>query len=221
MEKSFFSLVQKLGLLFALISFILVVFLGWFSYEKINSRATDEISKPTIELATYQNPISLQLKVTTTDAMINGTPGNTQVAFNQKFDTYIEQIMANLQALPNEVIGKNDAQFQIKVMIKIKSNAYVPALKLNYVESLSRLTRQLVNVGGNQVNIDEFLHWYDQEFARQVEQQTQQNLIKMGTAKSDQMTGFISLGMMGAALGFFIMFVMMLAMLRIEKNTRQ
>ena len=122
--------------------------------------------------------------------------------------------------LPHQTVESSDAQFQTKVMIKIKSNVYVPALKLSYVKSLSKLTRQLVNVGGNQVNIDEFLHWYDQEFARQVELQTQQNLIKMGTAKSDQMTGFISLAMMGAALGFFIMFVMMLAMLRIEKNTR-
>ena len=221
MEKSFFSLVQKIGLLFALISFTLVVFLGWFSYEKINSRATDEISKPMIELAKYQNPISLQLETAPTDTMIGNAPSDSQVAFNQMFDAHIEQIMANLQALPNEVVGKSDAQFQIKVMIKIKSNAYVPALKLSYVESLSRLTRQLVNVGGSQVNVDEFLHWHDQEFARQVDQQTQQNLIKMGTAKSDQMTGFISLGMMGAALGFFIMFVMMLAMLRIERNTRR
>jgi hypothetical protein len=83
------------------------------------------------------------------------------------------------------------------------------------------LTKQLVNVGGDQVNIDEFLHWHDQEFAYQVNEQTQQNLMKMGTARTDQMTGFISLGMLGAALGFFIMFVMMLVMLRIERNTRR
>jgi len=65
------------------------------------------------------------------------------------------------------------------------------------------------------------LHWHDQEFAYQVNEQTQQNLMKMGTARTDQMTGFISLGMLGAALGFFIMFVMMLVMLRIERNTRR
>jgi len=220
MEKSFFSLVQKLGLIFALISFTMVVFLGWFSYEKISSQATDDINTPIISLAKYQNPISLQVDNVESQQSIGNTKKNTQILFDQEFDAYIEQIMTNLQMLPHQTVESSDAQFQTKVMIKIKSNVYVPALKLSYVKSLSKLTRQLVNVGGNQVNIDEFLHWYDQEFARQVELQTQQNLIKMGTAKSDQMTGFISLAMMGAALGFFIMFVMMLAMLRIEKNTR-
>ena len=220
MEKSFFSLVQKLGLIFALISFTMVVFLGWFGYEKISSQATDDINTPIISLAKYQNPISLQVDNVKSQQSIGNTKKNTQILFDQEFDAYIEQIMTNLQMLPHQTVESSDAQFQTKVMIKIKAIVYVPALKLSYVKSLSKLTRQLVNVGGNQVNIDEFLHWYDQEFARQVELQTQQNLIKMGTAKSDQMTGFISLAMMGAALGFFIMFVMMLAMLRIEKNTR-
>ena len=212
---------HRLGFLFALISLALVVFLGVFSYEKINSKATDEISAPSIELAKYQNPISLQVEANQPSQAVSVVEDDSQVIFNQEFDTQIEQIITNLQALPNGALDKSELQFQIKVMIKIKSNAYSPELKLSYVESLSRLTKQLVNVGGDQVNIDEFLHWYDQEFAYQVHQQTQQNLMKMGTVRTDQMTGFISLGMLGAALGFFIMFVMMLVMLRIERNTRR
>ncbi|MBT3277717.1 hypothetical protein [Candidatus Thioglobus sp.] len=220
-ENNFFLIVHRIGFLFALISLALIVFLGVFSYEKLSSRATDEISAPSIELAKYQNPISLQVETEKASQAVSVVEDDSQVVFNQKFDTQIEQIITNLQALPNEVLDENDLQFQIKVMIKIKSNAYSPELKLSYVESLSRLTKQLVNVGGDQVNIDEFLHWHDQEFAYQVNEQTQQNLMKMGTARTDQMTGFISLGMLGAALGFFIMFVMMLVMLRIERNTRR
>ena len=220
-ENNFFLIVHRLGFLFALISLALVVFLGVFSYEKINSKATDEISAPSIELAKYQNPISLQVEANQPSQAVSVVEDDSQVIFNQEFDTQIEQIITNLQALPNGALDKSELQFQIKVMIKIKSNAYSPELKLSYVESLSRLTKQLVNVGGDQVNIDEFLHWYDQEFAYQVHQQTQQNLMKMGTVRTDQMTGFISLGMLGAALGFFIMFVMMLVMLRIERNTRR
>ena len=220
-ENNFFLIVHRIGFLFALISLALIVFLGVFSYEKLSSRATDEISAPSIELAKYQNPISLQVEPEKVSQAVSVVEDDSQVIFNQKFDAQIEQIITNLQALPNEVLDENDLQFQIKVMIKIKSNAYSPELKLSYVESLSRLTKQLVNVGGDQVNIDEFLQWHDQEFAYQVNEQAQQNLMKMGTARTDQMTGFISLGMLGAALGFFIMFVMMLVMLRIERNTRR
>ena len=220
-ETNFFLIVHRIGFLFALISLALIVFLGMFSYEKISSRATDEISAPSIELAKYQNPISLQVKPEKASPAVGVVEDDSQVIFNQRFDAQIEQIITNLQALPNEALDKNNLQFQIKVMIKIKSNAYSPELKLSYVESLSRLTKQLVNVGGAQVNIDEFLHWHDQEFAYQVNEQTQKNLMKMGTARTDQMTGLISLGLLGAALGFFIMFVMMLVMLRIERNTRR
>ena len=43
----------------------------------------------------------------------------------------------------------------------------------------------------------------------------------MDTARTDQMTGLISLGMLDAAFRFFIMFVIMLVMLRIERITQR
>jgi len=221
LEKNFFMIVQRLGLLFALISFALIVFLGVFSYEKISSRATDDIAPPVIELAKYQNPISLNIDKNQQNLNIEESLIKSPSTFNKAFDLQIERIIANLQSLPDGVIDPADLQFNVNVMIKIKSNSYSQALKLNYVESLAKLTKQLVSVGGRQVNIDDFLQWHDQEFARQVDQQRQQNLMKIGTARTDQMIGFISLAMTGATLGFFIMFVMMLAMLRIERNTRK
>ena len=50
--------------------------------------------------------------------------------------------------------------------------------------------------------------------------QTQGNILKMSSLKNERMNGFVALGMAAAALGIFIMFVMMLVMLRIERNTR-
>ncbi|MBC8493987.1 MAG: hypothetical protein ISR70_03030 [Candidatus Thioglobus sp.] len=218
-ERGFYSIVHKLGFLFALTSLVLIVFLAMFGYEKISSRATDEIKPPVVELAKYQNPISLNISQSND---VTATVQNTiQPIFTNEFDAHVERIIANLQALPEGVINQADLQFKIKVMIKIKSNDYPQPLRLSYVKSLDKLTKQLVNVGGNQVDIDDFLHWHDQEFARQVDQQTQQNLMRIGSAREDQMTGFISLSMAAMALGFFIMFVMMLAMLRIERNTRR
>ncbi|MDC9727597.1 MAG: hypothetical protein PSN35_07165 [Candidatus Thioglobus sp.] len=218
-ERGFYSIVHKLGFVFALLSLALIVFLGLFGYEKISSRATDEIKPPVIELAKYQNPISLNINQPNDVAA--SIPAKSQPTFTSEFDAHIERIITNLQALPEGVITQADLQFKIKVMIKIKSNAYPQPLQLSYVKSLDKLTKQLVNVGGNQVNIDDFLNWYDQEFTRQVDQQTQQNLMRIGSAREDQMTGFMSLSMAAMALGFFIMFVMMLAMLRIERNTRR
>ncbi|HIB30634.1 MAG TPA: hypothetical protein EYO25_01490 [Candidatus Thioglobus sp.] len=220
-ENNFFLIVQRIGFLFALMSLVLIVFLGMFAYEKISSRATDVISAPIIKLADYQNPISLQNNVELSNVEFDNVQFETQLAFSKEFDEQVDLIISIFQKLPEGVVSQNDLQFKIKVMIKIKTDVYSPELKLYYAQSLAKLAQQLVNVGGDQINIDEFLQWHDQQFAYQVNLQTQQNLMKIGSARADQLTGFISLGMAMAALGFFIMFVMMLAMLRIERNTRR
>ena len=220
-ENNFFLIVQRIGFLFALMSLALIVFLGMFGYEKISSRATDVISAPIIKLADYQNPISLQNNVELPNAEFDNVQFETQLAFSKEFDEQVDLIISIFQKLPEGMVSQNDLQFKIKVMIKIKTDVYSPELKLYYAQSLAKLAQQLVNVGGDQINIDEFLQWHDQQFAYQVNLQTQQNLMKISSARADQLTGFISLGMTMAALGFFIMFVMMLAMLRIERNTRR
>ena len=220
-ENNFFLIVQRIGFLFALMSLVLIVFLGMFAYEKISSRATDVISAPIIKLADYQNPISLQNNVELSNVEFDNVQFETQLAFSKEFDEQVDLIISIFQKLPEGVVSQNDLQFKIKVMIKIKTDVYSPELKLYYAQSLAKLAQQLVNVGGDQINIDEFLQWHDQQFAYQVNLQTQQNLMKISSARADQLTGFISLGMTMAALGFFIMFVMMLAMLRIERNTRR
>jgi hypothetical protein len=112
-------------------------------------------------------------------------------------------------------------QHRIKILLRIKSNPYTKTLKLAYVQSLAKLTKRALNTENSQINIENLLHWHDQMFVQQVNQQTQGNLLKMGTVKTQQMIGFIALGMSAVALGIFIMFVMMLAMLRIEQNTRK
>ena len=86
---------------------------------------------------------------------------------------------------------------------------------------MAKLTKQMVIVGGEKTNVDEFVKWHEQEFAKQVNTQTQNNFLSMGSLKAEKATGYAMLGAAAAALGIFIMFVMMLVMLRIERNTRQ
>jgi hypothetical protein len=84
----------------------------------------------------------------------------------------------------------------------------------------------MVDVGGSQVNVDNFIKWHDQEFAKQVDVNKQLNiqqyfLFKLASITIDEAIGFAILGAAALMLGIFIIFVMMLAMLRIEKNTRK
>lgn len=219
-EKNFFIIVQRIGLLFALISLIAVVVLGVISYEKINTQVNGKIENPVVDFNQYQNSRALIGNITHLEVN-QSLKQDEQNSFTREFDEYTQQIISHLQQLPNEVINKTDMQYRIKILLRIKSNPYTKTLKLAYVQSLAKLIKQALNTENSQINIEDLLHWHEQMFAQQVKQQTQGNLLKMGTVKTQQMIGFIALGMSAVALGIFIMFVMMLAMLRIEQNTRK
>jgi len=213
-EKNFFKIVQRLGLLFAMLAFVAVIFLGVTSYQKINIEANDQIDTPVINFADYQNPISAQEAKISADLKENDT-------FNKEFDTQVADIVAALETMPDTSIDKTDLAQKVKILVKIKSNGYPQNLQLAYAKSLAKLTKQMVIVGGEKTNVDEFVKWHEQEFAKQVNTQTQNNFLSMGSLKAEKATGYAMLGAAAAALGIFIMFVMMLVMLRIERNTRQ
>jgi hypothetical protein len=213
-EKNFFKIVQRLGLLFAMLAFVAVIFLGVTSYQKINIEANNQIDTPVINFADYQNPISAQEAKISADLKENDT-------FNQEFDTQVADIVAALETMPDTSIDKTDLAQKVKILVKIKSNGYPQNLQLAYAKSLAKLTKQMVIVGGEKTNVDEFVKWHEQEFAKQVNTQTQNNFLSMGSLKAEKATGYAMLGAAAAALGIFIMFVMMLVMLRIERNTRQ
>ncbi len=86
-EKNFFIIVQRLGLFFALIAFVLVVVMSFISYDKINASISNKSNVPAIEFAKYQNPISAQTK-----DEIQALNTKEEDKFNQEFNTHIEKI---------------------------------------------------------------------------------------------------------------------------------
>ncbi len=221
-ERGFFAIVQKISLTFAIAAFIAVVIFAYISYENIMAEANDEIEPPIIKLADYQNPISAENDLPEEQKIQQSLDTNKDNnEFDKAFEQSVDQIVKNLSQLPDEVINKDGMAQKVKILIKIKSNPYKQDLQLSYAQSLAKLTRQLVNVGGDKTNIDDFIKWHDKEFALQVEQQTQANLIEMNNIQNQRATGYMTLGMAFGLLGIFIMFVMMLVMFRIEQNTRR
>ncbi|MCS5586332.1 MAG: hypothetical protein NZ702_02395 [Gammaproteobacteria bacterium] len=218
LEKNFFMIVQRIGLLFALISLVAVVILGLVSYEKLNSEVSDKISTPVINFSQYQNPVDIN--PSSVDKTVASTFNARDISASI-FNSHIDTIVNSLKQLPDGVVGKSNLRDRVEILVKIKTSAYSKELQLAYTASLAELTPQLINTENHQIDIDDFLKWHHQEFSTQVSLQTQGNLLKMSSVKAQKAAGFIALNMAAAALGIFIMFVMMLAMLRIEQNTRQ
>ena len=218
-ERVFFWFVQRIELMFALVSFVAVIILGFVSYEKLNTKASDTISVPVIYFSQYQNSVNdqqqnIEKSITKTVDVFNS---QDQSAFLADIDT----IVSSLEQLIDQVVSKNNLRDRVEMLVKIKSSVYSKELQLAYAASLAELTQKMVKVSGDQIDVDDFIDWHDKEFSTQVGIQTQRNLLKMNSIKSQKIAGFVTLNMAAAMLGIFIMFVMMLAMLRIEKNTRR
>lgn len=210
----FFKLMQRLGMLFAILALTAVVLLGWVGYHKITTIISHKVDAPVLKLANYQNPILAQAEKISQNL-------NDNKRFNQDLSAHIESITTALDSLPDSTLDKVDLKQRVKILVKLKSNDYTQAMQLAYAQSLAKLTQQMVNVSGEKTNINDFIQWHDQAFFQQVKAQKRSNFLKISTLKAEKATGFFVLVVATALLGIFILLVMMLALLRIERNTRQ
>ncbi|MDC9715528.1 MAG: hypothetical protein PSN36_06925 [Gammaproteobacteria bacterium] len=205
-EKSFLKITQIIGLLFAIIALVVAVYVG---YNKINIKADDKVDVPKIKLADYQKLIRTQ------ETRIAKDLSNNQ-RFNQIFNTHIDNIVNALGNLSDKVIDKTDLRQKVKISTRTKLNQFPQSLQLAYVESLEKLTRQIANVGG-EIDMDNFIKWHDQAFFQKMKEKDRRNFLQIGSLQIEKSAYFA----IWEALAIFMMLVIMLSVLRIEKNTRK
>ncbi|SFV85713.1 hypothetical protein MNB_SUP05-SYMBIONT-4-874 [hydrothermal vent metagenome] len=204
-EKVFLKMTQIIGLLFVIIVLIMAGMLGYN-----NISITDEkADMPIIQFADYQKMAHNQ------ENTIANNLGNNQ-QFKQQFNSHINNIVIALSNLSDQAVDKKDLKQKVKMYSKIKLNRYPQSVQLSYVQSLAKLTNQVAIVGAK-VNIDELTNWHDQSFFRQIQENSEANFIKIGIVKIKQNT----YATLWNALLIFAMLVIMLAVLRIERNTRK
>lgn len=204
-EKSFLKITQVVGLLFATIVLIMAVILA---YNKINIK-NEKADVPVIKFADYQKMVLTQ------EQEIAKNLGNNQ-RFEQEFNSYIEDIVAALSNLSDKVVDKDNLKQKVKISSKIKINQYPQSVQLAYVESLAKLTNQVAVVNAD-VNVDELSSWHDQSFFRQIQEKNKTNFVRIGLLQIEK-TAYSAFW---EALAIFTMLVIMLAVLRIEQNTRK
>ncbi|SMN14933.1 hypothetical protein CRYPD_239 [uncultured Candidatus Thioglobus sp.] len=205
-EKSFLKITQTIGLLFAIIVLVVAVSVG---YNKINIKADDKVEVPTIKLADYQKLIRTQ------ETRIGKDLSNNQ-RFNQTFNVYIDNIVNALSNLSDKVVDKTDLRQKVKISTRTKLNQFPQSLQLTYVKSLAKLTKQVANVGG-EIDMDNFIKWHDRAFFQKMKGKDQRNFLQIGSLRIEKSAYFA----IWEALAIFMILVIMLAVLRIEKNTRK
>ncbi|CAB5503724.1 hypothetical protein [uncultured Gammaproteobacteria bacterium] len=205
-EKSFLKITQILGLLFATIVLVVAVIV---SYNKIDVKADDKIDTPVVKFADYQKLIRNQ------KAKISKNLDNNQ-RFDKTFNAYIDDIVSALSGLSDNVIDKTDLKQKVKISSKVKLSQYPQSVSVAYVKSLAKLTNQVAIVDVK-VNMDELVNWHDQSFFQQIKEKDKRNFLQVGPLRIEKS----AYSAMWEVLAIFMLLVIMLAVLRIEQNTRK
>ncbi|CAC9658267.1 hypothetical protein [bacterium endosymbiont of Bathymodiolus sp. 5 South] len=205
-EKSFLKITQILGLLFATIILVMAVIM---SYNKVDVKTDDKIDTPVVKFADYQKFIRNQ------EAKIGKNLDNNQ-RFDKTFNAYIDDIVSALSGLSDKVIDKTDLKQKVKISSKVKLNQQPQSVSVAYVKSLAKLTNQVAIVDAK-VNMDELIKWHDQSFFQQIKEKDKRNFLQIGPLRIEKS----AYSMMWEALAIFMLLVIMLAVLRIEQNTRK
>ncbi|SMN00993.1 hypothetical protein SPONL_1653 [uncultured Candidatus Thioglobus sp.] len=135
--------------------------------------------------------------------------------FNQVFDTRIDSIVSALNNMSDKVVDKADLKQRVIISTKAKLAKYPQSLQLSYVKSLARLTKQIANVGA-EVDMDDLTQWHDQSFLQQAKAKDESNFLQIGQIQIEK-SAYLSIREILIA---FMLLVIVLAVLRIEKNTR-
>lgn len=206
-ERILFFITQKVALLIVLLALFLI---GFLVYKNISQQYFDTKNTLNIKLSQYQDSIQSQKQA--------NNPAPTSATQNQKalFNAHVQNITRSLMQLPDADIDKTDLNQKIKLLVEMKSYSYPQNLQLIYVESLAKLTQGMIKMSQKNVSVDGFLEWYDREFARQVEGKNRHNTSHLAGVAN--MNIFAILPTAGSV---FVFFIIILAILRIEKNTRK
>jgi hypothetical protein len=179
------------------------------SYNKVDIKADDKVDTPVVKFADYQKLIRRQ------EVKISKNLDNNQ-RLNKTFNAYIDDIVSALSGLSDTVIDKTDLKQKVKISSKAKLSQYSQSVSVAYVQSLAKLTHQVAIVDAK-VNMDDLVKWHDQSFFQQISKQDKRNFLQIGPLRIEKS----AYSMMWEALAIFMLLVIMLAVLRIEQNTRK
>jgi hypothetical protein len=205
-EKSFLKITQLVGLLFAIATLIMIAFMA---YNKININAENEVHVPAVKFSDYQKLINNQAVKISHNLESNRN-------FDREFNAHINDIVIALNSFPDNIVDKADLRQKVKISTKVKLNQYPQSLQLAYMQSFAKLLRQVATVGA-EVNVDDLTKWHDHTFFQKVKARNKQSFLQIGSVSIEK-TAYSEIW---KALLMFMLLVIMLAVLRIEKNSRK
>jgi hypothetical protein len=236
LDKTFFGIVRRFGLLIAFLALIVTVGALAWGIVLYQAGAHEGIRMPRIDYEKYKQ--SLQPSPTAQGQTAVGTeatpfsseaPGRT--AFDRQFDLYMGQIVANGNKYfsPDFTIKEEYVRSTCKeVTDQFPAELDSPALA--FMQQFAKLSQAFADDPANKENLPDpsektkrwqnFSIWLTTNFKTQIEAENERVQKETLEAAAKKVQALQLLGAAGVAFVIFVLFTLMLVLIAIERNTR-
>lgn len=227
MKEKLFTLVRWTGMSIATISMIVVVTCTVKMFLPLVDAVENEIKVPAVEFVEFAAFKNYSVDKSTDVADASSKLKQEQSEFQENFFKHYKVIYTNLKEYARYVDQSNvDERGLEEYLFKLVSK-YDYRLRTAYMQQLSVESKNLMEYGEESraditkkiINWESFLDWFSNDF----ESQLQANSTKMENSETSTYMGFSSTKLMrlGASYLVVMFFIIILFLVKIERNTRK
>ncbi len=237
MDKTFFAIVRRFGLLIAFLALIVTVGALAWGIMLYQTSVRQDIAKSRIGYEKFKE--SLRPPPTTqgqtamdTDSTPSSPVAAGKTAFERQFDLYVGQIVANAKRYlgPDYTVTEEEIRSNCKELTDRLPTEQHDSLALGFMEQFAKLSGTFADDPANRANLSDpyekgdrwgkFDSWIVTEFQTQLEAENERVQKETLEAAANKIRATQLLGAAGVAFVTFVFFTLMLVLIAIERNTR-
>lgn len=238
LEIVFFKFVRWIGLVGATLVITISIILAMVTYSKYSTSVDDDIVNPEVSFSQYNDIINKQAEadkaskskvVESDDKKIVSKPETKIDELTEKMNQYHSEVYSLLSQ--SAKIAQNQELSEIGLENYLyKSYIDYPNndLKIRFMSELKEAssdflnnTKEIKKSNSNKfISEIEFITWFTTEFNTQVNDEVQRIEAEEEQVLLNKMSATANLPIIGALFGIFLLLVLVLVLLKIERNTR-
>ena len=237
MDKTFFGIVRRFGLLIALVALIVTVGALAWGIMLYQTSVRQDIAKSKIGYEKYkeslrQSPTTQGQTAMDTHSTSSSLEASGKTAFERQFDVYVGQIVANGNRYlsPEFTVTEEEIRSNCKELTDQLTTEQHDSLALGFMEQFAKVSGTFADDPVNRANLSlpyekgdrwgKFNSWIVTEFQAQLGAENERVQKETLEAAANNIRATQLLGTAGVAFITFVFFTLMLVLIAIERNTR-
>jgi len=237
LDKAFFGIVRRFGLLIAFLALIITVGALVWGIVLYQTQVHEAIAKPNIDYEKYKQslrpaPTAQGQATMAAESTPFSSEAPRKTAFERQFDVYVGWIVANGNRYlsPDFTMREEVVRSSCKEMTDRFPADQHDSLTLAFMDQFAMLSGTFADDPANRANLTDpsekgkrwgnFSSWVVTELQAQIEAENERVQKETAQAAANKVQALQLVGAAGVAFVMFVFFTLMLVLIAIERNTR-